>query len=281
MDLHLYRIKVERPTEPELFTVDAPNSEVVRTVVLSRPTARNYRGQAWHIGNVQEIDRTGLYFALGRTARSTQPVLDGSGNFTEAMFETAPYTHALLDVDTEIVAVAKKASLAPDTAVLAHQLERTLENSKFAKQQKVGFSVSPISDPESFLRALKMAYSIKSFSVTFTKPNPIDVNRLFLEPMERLAREADASRGQATLRGDSLREEPLEDLSRSAAATGDDASARLQFEEGQRPVTRSLSADTVSITQDDLDSPEGRAAGLSKLRSEYHRVRSGDKEKTG
>ncbi|MEO8138936.1 MAG: hypothetical protein ABI742_04775, partial [Gemmatimonadota bacterium] len=82
-----------------------------------------------------------------------------------------------------------------------------------------------------------------------------DVNQLFIRPIEQLLQETEASEGSTTLKGQALREQPLEDLTRSAAATGDDAKAKLQFEQGQRPVSRSLRGDTASITEDELDAP--------------------------
>lgn len=278
MDFSLFRIKVFRPSQKDAFARDRSASEILRQAILEKPTDMSL-GARWHIGNVEEVVPDGLYFALGRAGRSRVPVLDeATGNFLETEQENAPYTQVVVDVPLEVAAIGHRSSLAPDVTGVARRLERLLAQTDVARNERVAFQVSPISLPESFIRDLQRAYAITSFTVTFTKPNPLDVEGDFLRPMERLAQEANGSNGSTTIRGVALDPQPLTELTRSAAATGDDAKAWIKPEVGQRSVKRSLRGDTAKITQDGLESREDRQSLLERLRTAYARVRGADRE---
>lgn len=274
MDFSLFRVKVFRPTQKEMFTDDVSPQAILREAVLERPTLPLMRGYDWHIGNVEVLDDSGLYFALGRTARSKVSVLDTkTGDFAEREFESAPYTHVFADVAYELVAIAQKTVLAPNVNSIGRQLGRLLNGSRAARRHRVTFAVSEISEPEEFLRELQSAYAITSFTVTFTKPNPFDVNEEFLLPMERLAQAADGSSGSTTIRGRALNSEPLTDLTRSAAATGDNAVARIRLGADSRPVRRSLKGDTAKIPEDRIETREDKLTFLQRLRAKYDEIR--------
>jgi hypothetical protein len=196
-----------------------------------------------------------------------------TGDFTESPFDRAPYTHAIVDTRLELVAIARKYELAPTPDRLCDALARVLSASTAGQQGRARFSCSLLSNPDRFLSSLRNAFAVRSFTVTFTPPNPFDVDGDFILPMERLVRAAEGDRGSATLKGAALNPAPLQEISRSAAATGDNATARIIEEEGEKPVTRSLRGDSVSVSADALDSPEERAAVIAKARTEYGRIR--------
>lgn len=272
MDLSLYRIKAFLPP---LFKDPIPPATAVRRAVEQKPTTTTgLRGGRWHIGNVQSVDTDGVYFALGRITKAAVPVLDPvTGNFVESSSETAPYTHVLLDVPSEVCGIGKKSSLAPNPEAMGRYLAKVLEASEVARQYDVRFEVSPLSDPEEFLEILRAALNIRRFTVTFTRPNPFDADEDFHKPMSRLVQAAGGESGSATLKGEALAEGTLEDLTRSVAATGDNASARVQLEPGHRPVTRSLVGGTASLSTGDLDVADERPAALAKLRALYAAIR--------
>lgn len=275
MDFTLYRIKIFLPTQMGIFDGSTVSpTEILREAILERPTALRSLGRRWHIGNTDQLDQDGYYFALGRTARATMPVLDeGSGNFLEAEFESAPYTHAIVDVSIEVCAVAKKPALAATADAIARHLVRVLSSADAVTRRGATVDVSVVNDPGQFLEILRAAYAIRSFTVTFRRPNPFDLNRDFLVPMARLAQETDGDSGSTTIKGQSLTEEPLEELTRSAAATGDNASARVQLHEGHSPVRRSLRGDTATISEPGFESQEQRISVLAKLREKYRSIR--------
>lgn len=282
MELFLARIKVLLNHQSDLFQKsDLSPSEVLAEAIAQRPSARLSPNNIWHIGNVEPIDSAAVYFALGRTARSRQPVLDDeTGDFVEAPFERAPYTHVVLDTRLEVAAIARKYDLSPSPGRLCTALAEVLAYSTFGRENVARFLCAPLSNPDRFLRDLRSAFAIKSFTVTFAPPNPFDVNRDFIQPMERLAREANGEQGRTTISGQALDPNPLEELTRSAAATGDDASARVVVEAGEPPVSRSLRGDAVLIGVESLATTEERAAVVAKLRAEYAEIRAARRDGT-
>lgn len=280
MDFSLFRIKVFQPSQKEIFDRELSPPEVLRQAILEKPSDRSL-GVIWHVGNVEQVDADGIYFALGRASRARVPVLDEStGNFIETEFDSAPYTHVLVDVPHEVAAIAHKSTLSPDVVAVARRLERLLGRTAIAKAERVTFQIAPISRPEEFIRELQRAYAITSFTVYFTRPNPVDVEGDFLRPMERLTQEANGSVGSTTIRGTALDPEPLTELTRSAAATGDNATARIRVDPGTRPVKRSLQGDTAKVTQDGLESVEERQTLIERIRHTYARIRRNPGEAT-
>lgn len=277
MELVLYRVKIMRPIQANAFDPGLPAPDLLRAMLLEKPTATSRYGSQWHIGNVEIVDDSGIYFALGRTTKATLPILlEGSGDFIEEQYESAPYTHAFVDVNREVIAIAAKSSVAPTTDAMARQLERLLARTSTAQSAEAAISVSPVSEPEQLLRALRSAYAITSFTVYFTRPNPMDVNDEFIKPMERLAQAAGGESGKTTIRGAALDPEPLTDLVRSAASSGDDAVALVKPEPGTRSVRRSLRGQNARISEEDASTPEGRARALAKLRRKHIDVRGVD-----
>src|SRR5690242_10646485 len=110
-----------------MFASERKPPELLRAAILEKPTDYSLRAR-WHIGNVELLDPDALYFALGRAGRSRGPVLDeATGDFVDAEFDSAPYTHVLVDIPRELIAVAQKSSLAHNAAAIVRRLERLLD----------------------------------------------------------------------------------------------------------------------------------------------------------
>jgi len=274
LQLDLFRIRVFLPNQDDFFRRNLSRGQLIREAVGSKPTAPVWYGVHWHIGNVEVIDETGVYCALGRTTRGRIPVIDQrSGDFVEQEFDSAPYTHVLLDLELEVCAIARKTSLAPTTSAIARHLGRVLMSSPTVGASGVSFDVSEISDPEQFLAELKRAYAISFFKVTLKRPNPFDINADFLGPLSKAIEEADGETGEAAIKGKALDPVPLEELTRSAASTGDNAAARMYLQNQRRSVYRSLRGDTASISADALDDQDDRHAALDAVRARYKGIR--------
>jgi hypothetical protein len=125
-----------------------------------------------------------LYFRVGKTTRATNEIYQ-SGNFLDEEYETSPYTHAVVDLELEVCAIAQKTRLSPTTKGIANQLGKLLNGSDIVRTQGVKVEVDDIPDPEGFISQLQKAYSISTFWITFSRPNPFDVNDHFIKPMER------------------------------------------------------------------------------------------------
>jgi hypothetical protein len=276
IEFQLFRVKVFLAEQMNLLEPERSRSDILREVIESLPEAQLRRGVLWHLGNVEAIGSDSLYFRVGRTTTSTLEVFE-DGKFADQMFETAPYTHVLIHLPTEVCVIAKKPQLSYRTHGVANQLARLFEHADTAIKLETQFEIGEITDPEDFISHLKNAFSISKFAVWFSQPNPFDVNEDFIRPAQRLVRASNGQQGKTELKGQQLNASVLEDISRSAAATGDDAVAWLKPTQAKRRVKKRLKGNPVILTQEHVDDAESKASLLQRMLDLYRRVRhSGD-----
>ena len=237
MDFELFRIQIYEKQQGTLFRREYSRSEVLRDTIRSLPTVELRRGKVWQIGNIQELDEFAFYFRVGRISTSHVQIWD-KGNFIDAELEAAPYSHAIVDTNLEVCAVQRNSTLAPTARGIASQFNKLLNRSTVALNQGIIFETSGISDPEDFIAQLRQAQVITRFSVTFSRPNAWDIAD-YAKPFQALLEEAKGHTGKTELKGKELNAEPLEELTRSAASTGNNASVTMRDRDGYR-VTRQL-----------------------------------------
>ena len=107
----------------------------------------------------------------------------------------------------------------------------------------------------------------------FGEPNPFDVEKDFHAPMEALLSETEGKKGSTTLKGKDLKREPLEELTRSVASVGNDASAKMRIKAGEKLITKHLRGDpaSVSVNVDNIHTKVAEV--LVKLKDAYLRIR--------
>jgi len=274
----LFRIKLIDPRQLTLpLTVSRRKPDVLRAAIESRPTAEFREGQTWRIGNVESCDEHAIYFAFGRTTKSSLELFDAaSQNFRATAVDNSPNTHVFVDFRLQVCAIAKRSSLAQSVAHIGRQLAQVLTGADAVRGSESQVEIEPIPDPEDFVSQLTGAYQISSFSMHFSRPNPIDVEQDLQLPLERTLSAIGGEAGKTTFRGPALDGEELAKLARAAAATGSDASARLRTAKSAKPVTKHLFGSAVTMSQDEED-----AADLAKMkpsvigwmREQYARVR--------
>ena len=271
-EFQLFRIKVFPPAQIDAFGQEISKTNILIQAMKSLPSAELRKGMIWHVGNVIRIDGDCLYFRVGRTTKSTIEVYQ-DGSFADQEFETAPYTHAVIDANLEVCAIAKKTRLSPKTTGVAQQFMHLLNSAVEVQHLRASFEVDEILDPEDFIAHLQKAYAIFSFWLTFSKPNPFDVDDDFVKPAQKLLKESNGNKGKLELKGDTLRHETLEKLARSAGSTGDDAGAWLKSNRRGRKVKKHLKGNPVMIQHEDVGSEEERRSLLSIVRERYQRLR--------
>lgn len=273
LEFQLFRIKVY-PLQGILFEQPKSPFEILKQVIISLPFAEFRRGMVWHIGNVCGIEQDGLYLRLGRTTKSTIEIYQ-DGNFTEQDFEMAPYTHVIVDIPLEVCAIAKKTKLSRTTTGTANCLIRLLNTSERARQlgADAKFEISEINDPTDFVSHLHESFAISKFWVTFSRRNAWDTNKDFNKPMERLLDAMKGEKGKSEFQGTKLKPDTLEHLARSAASTGNDATAWLQLQSRGPKVKKSLRGNPVVVSEEDVSSPEQRRSMLQRIREKYHNIR--------
>jgi len=274
LEFQLFRIKVYPSKQRELFAREGTRPQMLRETIQSLPAGEFRRGLTWHIGNVTPIDESGLYFRLGRTSTSTLEIYDeGAGGFIDQEFETAPYTHAILDVQLEVCAIAKKTRLSPTTPGIARQFVRLLNESEKAVDVQACFEIDDVKEPDDFIAHLKQAYSISKFWVLFSRPNAFDANEHFVKPFQRMVEASNGEKGKAELKGQNLNPETLAAVARSAAATGDDAGAWLKTSRQARRVKKQLRGSSVNTSHEDVADERQRRTVLDRVRELYRKVR--------
>lgn len=274
LEFQLFRVKVFPASQRELFQQEKPRPAMLREAIESLPSGEFRKNLIWHIGNVTPIDQSALYFRVGRTSTSTLEVYDEEeGGFADQEFETAPYTHAVVDVDLEVCAIAKKTRLSAATPGIARKFARLLNESPKAVEFQAVFEIQEVKDPEDFIAHLQDAYSVSKFWVMVTRPNSWDAQQHFLKPFQATVEASNGETGKAELKGQNLNAEALEGIARSAAATGDDAGAWIKPTRQGKRVHKRLKGSSVTTSQEDVaDTPQKRKL-LDRVRELYHKVR--------
>lgn len=272
-NLWLFRIKVIEVKQGALFRSQQLRSEFLRNLIISKPDGEIRKGYVWHIGNVNHLDDSGLFFAIGRTTKTSKELYDEeSGDFLAVEDEEAPFTNVFYDFGLGVLGIVPKSKLAPSPKGVARSMEKLLNHQPEVADQGFQIEVTEIWDPEGFLQQIRQAYAVISFSVEFGKPNPFDVQKEFHEPMERYLEASGGESGRTTIRGVDLDRDTVEDVTRSVASAGKNATARLRRELGQRPVVRHVKGDPVIVPADD-EEMDNRAGILERIREAYQRVR--------
>lgn len=272
-DFHLFRVKLLHPIQPTLFHPTIQSREdLLRQTIESLPSAELRRGSMWRVGNLQRIDDDGVFFRIGRSGKGTITVYH-DGKFADQEAELAPYTDCVVDTHLSVCAIAKKSRLAPSAVAIARQFARLLEQSQVFHEFRAEVEIAEIQDPGEFIAYLEQAHSIGLFWAILSRPNPFDADRDFVRPLQQCLAESDGERGKVELRGRALRAERLEELTRSVAATGDDAGARVRLENGAPFQTKRLRGNGVVIVVDDIDSLDALGNLLRNVRQAYRSIR--------
>jgi hypothetical protein len=271
---HLFRIQIYHPSgQDDLLEKHLKRSQVLANALRELPSIEGQRKTTWLVGNLEPIKRRAFYFRLGRISKATMHIYK-NGRFRDQVVEgAASYTHALAEIRKEILAIAEHPELARNVLSLASHISKLLNSSKTSRIRQVVFDVKPISDPNNFINAIRTSHAIKRFSVQFRRPNAFDANQDFLLPMQRLVASLDGSTGKTQVSGSHLDSNTIEEIARSAAATGDDASALVQPESSGRSLTVHLKGTTASTPQAAVETKQEKMDLLEKVVERYEEIR--------
>jgi hypothetical protein len=272
IEYSLFRVKMVRPQQRSFLHDEIAPKEMFLRAIREKPSGELRKGFHWHIGNLQMFGEFTGYFAAGRTTKSTIEKFDEeNSNFVEEELEQSPYTHCVFDAGIGFIGVARKPNLSQTAKGVAARLEQLLSRAEVVKKNDVLVEIRAIPDPDSFLSAIDTAYRVFNFSATFRGPNPFDADEHFQKPLSVYLSAADGTKGRTTISGDDLNRKVLQEVTRSTAATGNEASARIQKAKRQKAITVNLKGDPVKRKYDE----EGHnpAVVLADLTTLYHRVR--------
>lgn len=272
----LYRIQVFLPSQLPLYVEQKDPKDILRLAFSEKPT-KHGNSISWHVGNIFEIGNEALYFAIGKKLSKRDGNLDESGDFHSEVRDVAPYTHAVLDLKYQVVAIAHSPELAQSSNSVAAKLSSLLQGTESVSEQSGEVSIKVINDPTEFLSAINDAYAVIRFQVSYGYPNVWDVEKDFQKPFQLTARELGSDESSAVFSSKSdLERKPLEKLVRAAAAIGKKVKASIKKHMGQRAVSMSLNNNPAKIsTEVPASSQDMRWAlhTINLVRTTYEEIR--------
>lgn len=274
----LYRLKIERSETPSIFDDKSRlPGEIILEAIEEKPSKELRKGQFWRIGNLQKLSSSTVFFALGKITEATHELYDEvRGDFVARALAEAPHTYVAVDLELQVCAIAQKTKIAPRVDSIAKNLAVLLSVSSVAELGHLEFTLSEISNPDKFLELLRNAIRISEFEMTFSPPNPFDVDRQFHRPMEELLKATHGQQGKTAIKGESLEADVIEDLARSAASTGNKAKARIQSQENEKPSLKYLDGNPVTVSVDELVTNDEKTGLFERIREAYQSVRGTD-----
>ena len=271
----LFRLTIERPHS--LFDDQTLSSrQVILDAIEKKGSHSRRNGPQWRIGNLQKLNGSSVFFALGKITQKTLQLYDNeAGDFVEAPFDEAPHTYVVVDLEYQICAIARKTIVSQTPNGAATNLKRILNAAHEGSVDRafMKFALSPIDDPEEFLDLIRSAHRVSEFTVQFSLPNPIDVERQYMRPMEQCLRHAHGEKGETTLRGPHLNPELLEELTRSAASSGNPARARIQSSPNGRLVAKRSVGSQASVAVEEIATDDDKLSLAERVRSAYRTIR--------
>lgn len=273
-NFQLFRIEIQPRSQRNMFAEDAESSRrnVLRDVVMATPSSEFRAGTQWHIGNVQEVGNHGIFFCIGKSSESDIEVYEQGKFFTEDI-ERAPFTETILDVRLQCIGIAKDYNVAQSAEVIADRLQRLMNKSPVAEKKEAVFDIKQVKDPKEFLEYLRDAYAITKYKITLPRPNAWDVDEDFVKPVQGVISKVNGQSADAEIKGQNLDSEKLEEVTRSAASTGDNVEASIREERDGKLKRKKMSGNPVNFEYDGVDSDDDREGLLQLLRRVYHEVR--------
>jgi hypothetical protein len=246
-EFSLFRIKFIKPAQRSLFDdEDRTPGDYFKAALEDRPSLQIREPFIWHIGNLEYFSATSGHFAVGRTSKKTVDLYDEkTKNFVEVDHKESPYAHCLFDSQIGILVISKNNTLSQRTEMIAEKIEKLLSLNSGIFLNEIRVEISPIPDPEGFIRQLSKASLVTRFTASFGGPNPFDADEFFQRPMSVYLASARGEEGSTTIKGESLNNETLVEVSKSTAATGNKASARIKRYKSSKPETIHLEGDPV------------------------------------
>ena len=279
---YIYRLKIEEPGLG-FRDQDLDRRNIILDAIREKPSFRPNRGSTWRIGNVQEYHHdNAVIFAFGRITQATRENYDDSfGDFVEEPSPETSHTLVAIDLQLQVCAIAHKSNVYPKIRNTVKRLEEVLQHATIFSRRQSIIKISRIDIPSDFLTQIENAVNIYDFEITFSLPNPFDVDRQFQRPLEELLREAGGEEGKVSIKAPNkkkLNTSLIKKLTQSAVSSGNKVKARIRslsdlrtsiIQSSNKPLTIKF----IYKTAADIDWKEL----LGKIREAYHNVRHSER----
>jgi len=271
--IFLFRVKFVKGKQLSLEFENIKSEELLVQAIKEKPDFDTKEDYSWHIGNINSFDNRYGSFAIGRRTVTNLPHFDSEKkDFVESMSETSPYTMIYFDSVIGLLGIKRNYHLAPRESSIAKKIEQLLASTSIVRRSMTYVEIDAVKDPVSFINKLRNAYSIKKFTVTFGGPNPFDADEFFHKPMSIYLQEAEGKEGKTIIDGENLNAETLIQMTRSVAATGNNAIARFRNSASEKIISASLRDNPAKIVVSQEMIEEEKIN--QKLIAEYTKVRN-------
>lgn len=270
-EYHLYRAKFIKPVQTSLFNPDFSPRKFFEMALAEKPSLELRNNNVWHIGNIERLTDDGGRFAVGRTTITTVEKFDEiSGNFTELVDDSGPYTFVYFDSRLGLIGIGKKAKVAADVKTIARTIQKLLSQTEIVSHNGLTVRINHIPDPESFLEKIYSAYAVKRFKAYFTGPNPVDADELFQKPMSYYCHKLEGEQGNVSVSGSSLSADTIVAVAKSTAATANSAEALIQPKHGGKLEPISFKGNTKKVL---VDQDSEMHQILTAIQAAYRKIR--------
>ena len=297
-DFHLFRIRVipphqatlwfpassdarlpSRRTLPALPSDDVAPPAAILAALEASPESHSKRFGKWHIGGLARLTDNGYYFKLGRITKRIEPQWDHvRRDFVDVEKAPAPYTHALLDLKTQVCGLALNRAITQTARTLANRLAMLLNSAALPLEMHgLRFKVTEVSNPDDFITQIKEAYTIERFSFTALRPNFPNPSDL-ASAAEEYARDLDAKHVRMYATGTSLNAELVERQTREAIDRGGDVSARIQAQPNEKASTIKPDRNPVIVGDGDVETEKQKQNTFRRILQRYKQLRSKNDE---
>ena len=272
---YIYKLTIE---ESIRGFQDLDRRKVILSAIGERPSFRSNRGTTWRIGNVQEYhDDNAITFSFGKITQATRGNYnDYSGEFVEEPSPETSYTPVVIDLQLQICAIAYKSNIFPRIKNTAKMLEQVLQHATIFSETSSIIKLKRIDIPSDFLSQIEDAVNIYDFEMTFSLPNPFDVDRQFQKPMEELLREAKGEEGRVSIKASNkkkLNPNLIKKLTKSAVSSGNTVKARIRSLHDSKPAIIQSSNNPFIVKYVYKTADIDWKALLKKIRKAYHDIR--------
>ncbi len=270
----LYRVKFVRGVIVSLFDEGISPSDLF-LLSLREIEGKSSPEKDWVIGGLEFYSELSGKFSIGKHMISELDNFDSDEKvFKRNSVDDYPNTLCFFDAELGLLGITSKFQLSSDTGVIARKIGSIVGSSLEVTRRNIFVEVEPIRDPEGLVDKIRKCYKVKSFSASFTRPNPYDADKYFQKPLSVYCQSINGIKGTAKISGDDLDKDVLIEVTRSTVSTGNRVSAKIIQNMGEKPISISTENSATGLTID-YENETGDNV-VSEIRSAYQVLREGD-----
>lgn len=235
-----------------------------------RPGAFVRKGIEWTMADSDELEDGLVFFKFGRITKKQKDKFDrDSRSFYEMIDDDIDKVACFYDANYQVLAIEKNNSAPTPNTISRYitkvvtackdleYIKRSMTSEEVMLLNLTSAKIDAISDPLEFIEYLKKSYKVTRFEVFFGKENPYDFEETLQRPMQRYIKDVDGEEaGTFVFARDGLNKDKIIDISKAAAAYGENATAKVYHTEGSLAETIRLKKKQdeafIEIYEDDI-----------------------------